>query len=741
MTKRIFSHSESFERLDLAETLMSLSNGYLGVRGSPSEIIPSNGIRGSYINGFYDRIPMVHAEMAVGFPTEVDKLVRIIDTQTIHIYLDGQQVIPTQQNTTDFRYELDLDEGFTVRSFNYKVGKKQAQIRFERLASLWDTSLFVYRVQIEYPGEIRLESIVETDVYNHVDSSDPRVGQHAEKLLLKDRLSVNEGAVDYAGHTKTTGAQLLAAIRHRSLGTITSQEVGDRAITTVTGRQELQLEKRVILTDSYHFSDPSEALLEKLEQIEATDYAMIRRHQTEIVQMFWDDSAIVLSSNDDAGQLTAYLQFQLFQNAPRGDSGNIAAKGLSGEGYEGHYFWDSEMYLLPVLEWTAPALAKPLLKYRYNILDQARKRSREMGHARGACYAWRSISGIECSGYFPAGSAQYHLNGDIAHAAMQHYLIHDDLDMLAHSGAEVLFETARLWLEVGHFHDDQFHIYHVTGPDEYSAIVDDNYYTNLVARENLLNAVKVYHILEQKAPTELARICQTINFSEAELTDFKRAAEAMVLPFDEDLGIHAQDASFLTRPIWDLAAKRHLQPLLLHVHPLTIYRHQVLKQADTVLAYTLVETDEDIMKRSFDYYEALTTHDSSLSKCIYGIMAARLGDLDKAYRYFLESLRLDVYDTQGNTRDGLHMANVAGALLSILTGFAGLRVKSDRLILRPKLPRQLDGYRFKIHYRDRLIKLSVADEYQLELLQGDPVDVEINGRNYTLANQLEGAVT
>jgi alpha,alpha-trehalose phosphorylase len=174
---------------------------------------------------------------------------------------------------------------------------------------------------------------------------------------------------------------------------------------------------------------------------------------------------------------------------------------------------------------------------------------------------------------------------------------------------------------------------------------------------------------------------------------------------------------------------------------LTIYRHQVLKQADTVLAYTLVETDEDIMKRSFDYYEALTTHDSSLSKCIYGIMAARLGDLDKAYRYFLESLRLDVYDTQGNTRDGLHMANVAGALLSILTGFAGLRVKSDRLILRPKLPRQLDGYRFKIHYRDRLIKLSVADEYQLELLQGDPVDVEINGRNYTLANQLEGAVT
>lgn len=738
MRQRIFSQNDPFKHPAMDETLFSLANGYLGVRACRSEMKEGAYSQGSYVNGFYDRIPMVHAEMAVGFPTEIDKLVRIIDTQTMLIYLDGELVTPDGDNTSNYKHEFLLDQGVVVRSFDYKIGDKIAHIRMERMASLWEPSLFVYHIDITYDGTISIRSLVECQVQNFVDPSDPRVGSYADRMLLTDSLSAIGPVISYRGRTANTGAKLLVQVHHLSNQSVNSVITGETVTTAVQAEGVLRLEKRVYVSDSYHYTDPQGALSQAIERAKVLFYEDLRQKQTEIVEAFWAGSAIEIFEGKELSDTVAYLQYQLFQNAPRFGSGNIAAKGLSGEGYEGHYFWDSEIFLLPVLEWLTPDLARPLLAYRYSILDQARERSLIMGHTRGACYPWRTISGIECSGYYPAGSAQYHLSADIAHAVMQRYLIHHDMDFLADMGAEILIETARLWLEVGHFHENQFHIFNVTGPDEYTAVVNDNYYTNRMAKENLLNAIKVYYLLEESKPEALKTLVEKIGFDPKELSDFQKAADQMVLLYDEKLGIHAQDDSFLQKPRWDMRTHGHLRPLLLHVHPLTIYRHQVLKQADTVLAYTMVEENEEIMRRSFHYYEELTTHDSSLSRCSYGIMASRLGDLDKAYAYFLETLMLDVHDMQGNTKDGLHMANVAGALLSVITGFAGLRAENGQLSLRPKCPKQLSGYSFPFSFQGRRLKLTYQGGYRLELLYGDPLDIDIDGERIRLNDVLEG---
>ncbi len=735
---RVFTQNDPFFEPALDETLFSLSNGYLGVRASRSESPEEIAIRGTYINGFYDRVPMIHAEKAFGFPDKTDKLVRIIDTQTIRVLLDGEAVELTPESVENYRHELRMEEGISLRAFDYMKGEKRAHIRYERMASLKEPGLFVYSLDVDYEGEIEAESLVQAEVYNFSDSDDPRVGQHEERLLMTKRLEVIQEKIFYEGYTASTKASLQACITHHSDAPLTFQVEEEVARARARGRGTLHLEKRLHLSDSYHYEDPAGELLRLQDVSSNSSYAELKAEQAQILQNFWQESAVTIEGDVEEQRALHYLQYQLFQNAPRGPWGNIAAKGLSGEGYEGHYFWDSEIYLLPVFEWLRPELATPMLAYRYQILEEARKRSLVMGQKRGACYAWRTISGIECSGYFPAGSAQYHLSADIAHAMMAHYEMHDDVDMLADFGAEVIFETARLWLEVGHFDEEGFHIFNVTGPDEYTAIVDDNYYTNLLARKNLRSARTVYDVLQRRNPQALQRVTEKIGLTEDELGEFQKAAAQMVLLYDDRLGIHAQDSSFLHKPAWDLEANRHLQPLLLNVHPLSIYRHQVLKQADTILAYTMEEAEEDIMRRGFDYYEARTTHDSSLSKCVYGIMASRLGDLDKAYEYFRDSLYMDLHNTHGNTKDGLHMANVAGSVLSILTGFAGLRSQGGRLALRPRRPKELQGYRFPFRYRGRRLQLEVGEGYRLELLSGSPIEVLIEGEEYLLTDVLEG---
>ncbi|HWT41911.1 MAG TPA: beta-phosphoglucomutase, partial [Sphingopyxis sp.] len=404
----------------------------------------------------------------------------------------------------------------------------------------------------------------------------------------------------------------------------------------------------------------------------------------------------------------------------------------TGEGYEGHYFWDAETFMLPVLALQAPDKARTLLSYRIGKLDRARAHARALGHACGALYPWRTIAGDECSSHYPTGSAQYHINGDIAYALALYVAATGDEDFRAEA-AEMLFETARMWMEIGAFdarRGGAFCLYGVTGPDEYSALVDNDFYTNAIARRHLAYAAETAEWL--RARGDLAALAGAIGLGDSEIVDWQRAADAMWLPVDSVLGVHPQDDAFLGRPeLPSLAARDGHGPLLMRYHPMILFRHQVAKQGNVVqaMAMDLVDMPLSRQRRNLDYYARVTTHDSTLSSVSFAIVAARLGDEAAALDFLAECAFVDLEDRHGNTAHGLHMAALAGSWLVLAQGWGGLRLDGPVPSFRPQLPVAWNAYRFRLQWRGSVIELAVdAAGCTYRLLSGAPLDIVDHGR-------------
>jgi len=393
--------------------------------------------------------------------------------------------------------------------------------------------------------------------------------------------------------------------------------------------------------------------------------------------------------------------------------------------------------MMPFFTLTNPEIARNLLSYRYKTLPQAKENAKLVGHRNGALYPWRTIMGIECSGHYPSGTAQYHINGDIAQAIATYYLTTNDLQFMEQEGTELLIETARIWIDLVNFFNGKFHLNTVTGPDEYTCMVNNNYYTNVCAKNNLNWAVKAFEILKKHGME--ASVVRTTGISGEELKEFQKVADHMYLPYDEKLGINPQDDSFLQKEIWDFkGTPKEKYPLLLHYHPLHINRYQVCKQADTVLAHFLFEDEqnEETIRNSFLYYEKITTHDSSLSTCIYSIVASRLGLRDKAYDYFGDSAKMDLYNTHNNTKNGIHTANMGGTYMAIVFGFAGLRVKEDGLHLRPALPDAWKNYKFKFCYHENHLLVEInRNDCRISLLKGKRLSLKIYEKDLLLEHE------
>jgi alpha,alpha-trehalose phosphorylase len=484
--------------------------------------------------------------------------------------------------------------------------------------------------------------------------------------------------------------------------------------------------------------------LDELARARAAGIGVLVQQQAQYLAQFWQQADVEISGDDALQQGMRFNQFHLLQSVGRDGKTNIAAKGVTGEGYEGHYFWDTEIYIFPFFLYSKPELARNLLDYRYHGLPKARERARQMGHDKGALYPWRTIAGEECSAYFPAGSAQYHINADIAYSIKLYYEASGDSAFMLAAGAEIVLDTARIWAGIGNYdRDGRFCINTVTGPDEYTALVNNNYYTNAMARMHLDFAAALCQQLATLHPVEFARVAQAIGLDAGEPDQWRRAASAMLLPYDAALGIHAQDDSFLSKKRWDFDGTPAANyPLLLNYHPMVIYRHQVCKQADVVLALLLLSDQftRDDKRRDFDYYEAVTTHDSSLSSCIFSIIASEVGYHDKAYDYFLETARLDLDDTHGNTHYGVHTAAMAGTWMSVAYGFAGMRVVDGALRFAPTLPAHWQHYQFKIHLQGALLQVRVEPSaVHYTLVAGDALAFTHCGAPVALSAAQPGA--
>jgi alpha,alpha-trehalose phosphorylase len=740
---------ESLDKKDLLknESIFNVANGYIGVRGNFEENYPESflSIRGTYINAFYENVSIPYGEKAYAFPETMQKIVNITDAQNVKIIIDGQNFSLFDGTVKEFKRYLDMEKGYYRREIWWiSPNGKEIKMKITRVACLNYLELFAINYAIErvnFDGEVIIESSINGDVTNFTDANDPRVATGHANILSVNSVTAENGILQIISETNSSKEIVTVTTKHKCSAnhsvSFEKNTLSAKAIFKIRpGKELINFTKYNVYTDSRRFKNSRESGIEILERLSGNSFERLIEQQQNYLKDFWSIADINIEGDEKLQAGLRFNLYELLQSVGKDAISNISAKGLSGEGYEGHYFWDTEIYILPFFTLCYPKLAKQLLKYRYTILDNARNRAREMGHKKGAAYPWRTITGEECSSYFPAGTAQYHINGDIAYSFIQYYLVTGDMDFIKEFGAEVVFETARIWLEIGHFDKGLFKIDAVTGPDEYTAIVNNNYYTNVMAKYNLKWAAKLYHLLMETDIELLNNICERISLTKEEIELFAHAEKIMYLPYNEQLKINAQDDTFLSKAVWDFEnTPKEKYPLLLNYHPLTIYRYQVLKQADTVLAHFLLEDESsfETIKNSYDYYEKITTHDSSLSCAVYGIMASKIGYIEKAYKYFIETARLDLDDTHENTKDGVHTANMGGTWMSVVYGFAGLRIKEDFISLNPKLPESWRRLNFKFLYRGVLIQVDMKKDKTEICIQGDAcINLKINEQLYKL---------
>jgi alpha,alpha-trehalose phosphorylase len=676
-------------------------------------------------------------------------MLNIVDTQTILLFIDGERFSLFEGTTISNRRWLDMENGLTGRSIQWRSSQgKEVEITIKRMVSFYQLSLFTieYTVKaLNFSGNLELQSFHFGEVENYSNENDPRVAKESSRYLLPSQSLILDGESYLVSQTSRSNLAVCTGVTHRlsGKGTMITKE-GEKAHSSITNidvfvhqDESITLTKYTVFSDSIRHEDCLGNAKEELAKALAKPLEYYYIAQRDYLKEFWSNCMLEIQGDDELTEAVNYNMYQLIQSVGKDEFCNITAKGLSGEGYEGHYFWDTEMYIEPFFNLTKPEITRSLISFRYNTLTQARENAKLLGHEKGALFPWRTIMGDECSGYFPSGTAGYHINGDIAYSIISYYLATKNLDFIAEKGAEIIYETARLWMDVGNYSQGSFRINVVTGPDEYTCMVNNNYYTNVSAQYNLYWASKFYYLLKSEGNTKAA---DKIGLSEQEVSTFEQAAKAMYLPYDEMLGINPQDDSFLDKKVWDLEnTPEDKFPLLLHYHPLHLYRYQVCKQADTVLAHFIFEDAQsiDTIRNSFAYYEKCTTHDSSLSTCIFSIMASKLGLEEKAYEYFGDSAKLDLFNTHKNTKDGIHTANMGGTFMAIVYGFAGLRIKESGIYFNPATPKQWESYKFQITYEDSQIMVEINPKESLfTLVSGTPKSIHVYGVCYELADKI-----
>jgi alpha,alpha-trehalose phosphorylase len=733
------------DSLGFSETIFALSNGHLGLRGNLDEGEPQAS-SGTYLNGFYESHPIGYGERGYGFPEDGQTVVNVTDGKLIRTLIEDEPLDVRRGTLHSHERALDLRTGILERRLHWSSsGGHSVRVTSRRLVSFHDRSLAAISYEVEALDQPLRVAIQSNLLANRVspesgDSSDPREAA-ALGAVLEPRLAVDDGLRVVLAHTtRHSGLSLAAGMEHtvdaEGQPLTRSESEPDLGRVTVSVQLAPGTPLRVVKLLAYHWSS-RESIEWLRDQVDASlenglaeGFDGLAASQRQFLDQSWSLGDVELDGDPEVQQALRFAQFQLVQAAARAETRAIPAKGLTGPGYDGHAFWDTEAFVLRALTFSKPHLARDALLWRHSTLDLARERARQLG-LRGAAFPWRTIHGEECSGYWPAGTAAFHVNADIAEAVRMYAMATGDAEFEQRAGLELLAETARLWASLGYHTDGgEFRIDGVTGPDEYSALANNNVYTNLMAQQNLRTAAEV----AARDPETAGRL----GITEEEIAAWRAAAEAMRLPYDERLQVHPQADGFTDLERWDFeGTPADGYPLMLHNHYLQLYRKQVVKQADLVLAIFArgdAFTEEE-KRRDFDYYEGLTVRDSSLSACIQAIVAAEVGQIDLAYDYLAEAALMDLRDVEGNVLDGLHIASLAGTLLATVAGLGGLRGHQGRLSFSPRLPEGLDRLSFPMVLGGRRIEVEVrpgeatytvdAGEGELEFLHwGEPVALE-----------------
>jgi alpha,alpha-trehalose phosphorylase len=744
---------ETALRLDLlaqSESVFALSNGHIGVRGNLDEGEP-HGIPGSYLNSFYEVRPLPYAEAGYGYPDVGQTVINVTNGKLIRLLIDDSPFDLRYGTLQHHERVLDLRAGLLRRRAEWvSPAGRRVQVRSTRLVSFTQRAIMAisYEVEpVEEPARVIVQSeLVANEELPPAMSGDPRVAAMLESPLQPAE-HYGEGLRAVLLHsTRASGLRMAAAMDHVAELPAGAQCGIDAwpdwaRITIATQLQPgqcLRLVKLVAYGWSARRSLPAlrDQVAGALSGARVVGWDGLVAAQREYLAEFWRHADVEVGGDPEVQQAVRFGLFHVLQSGARAEGRPIPAKGLTGPGYDGHTFWDTEMYVLPVLTYTHPAAARDALRWRLATIDLAKERARTLGQ-RGAAFPWRTLRGQECSGYWPAGTAAFHINADIAAAALRYVRATGDTDFERDVAADLLVETARLWRGLGH-HDStgRFRIPGVTGPDEYSAVADDNVYTNLMAQQNLRAASDVVNRHPDRA--------RALGVDAEEAAAWRDAATAMYLAYDAELGVHQQSKDFTEHAEWDFAGTRPDQyPLLLHFPYFDLYRKQVVKQADLVLAmlwrgdaFTPAQK-----ARNFAHYDRLTVRDSSLSACTQAVLAAEVGHLALAHDYLGEAALMDLHNLQHNTRDGVHVASLAGAWLALVAGFGGMRDHDGELSFAPRLPEALTRLAFTVQWHGRSVKVEIEAERARYSLHGKPGTVRLRHHGEQVTVSTEQAAT
>jgi alpha,alpha-trehalose phosphorylase len=720
-------------RLAPTESVFALGNGHIGLRGNLDEGEP-HGLPGSYLNGFYETRPLPYAEAGYGYPEDGQTVVNVTNGKIIRLLVDDEPFDLRYGRLLHHERTLDFRSGLLHRQVEWRSpGHRGIRVRSTRMVSLVQRAIMGIEYEVEALTD-KVRIVVQSELVANEEmpplAKDPRVAAALERPLEPCE-HLSSGSAGYLAHkTRRSGLRLAAAMDHLCDAPhpweMEHESYEDSARVTVIAELDPGEKLRLVKVVAYGWST-TRSMPALRDQVAAALAAA--RHagwdgmlaeQRAFLDRFWESADVHVDGDPQIQQAVRFAIFQVLQAGARAEERAIPAKGLTGPGYDGHAFWDTEAYVLPVLTYSLPSAAADALKWRHSILPQARTRAQQLGLA-GATFPWRTISGAECSAYWPAGTAAFHVGADIADAVARFRLVAGTDDWNRRFGNDLLVETARLWASLGYFDSSgEFRIDGVTGPDEYSSVADNNVYTNMMAKRNFRAAVAALRAAETDRS-----LCPDV--TDEEIDTWERAAQHMRLPYDERLGVHPQADGFTDHEVWDFENTGADQyPLLLHFPYFDLYRKQVVKQADLVMALYRApqEFTDEQKQRDFEYYERLTVRDSSLSASIQAIMAAETGHLDLAYDYWGEAALMDLDDLEHNTADGLHIASLAGAWLVAVAGFGGLRDTDGTLAFRPRLPAALHGLTFNLRIRGQRLTVAIThDEARYTCVGSDGIDL------------------
>jgi alpha,alpha-trehalose phosphorylase len=730
------------ENLAQTESVFALANGHMGLRGNLDEGEPF-GLPGSYLGGFYEVRPLPYAEAGYGYPEAGQTVVNVTNGKIIRLLVEDEPFDVRYGELRRHERVLDLRAGVLRRTVEW-VSPTGCPVRVDttRLVSFTHRAVAAVMYEVE-PLQDEIPVVVQSELVANesqpASDNDPRAAAALASPLRSEAFDARGSRAILVHRTKHSGLRVAAAIDHVIDGAPNTdvsaeafEDVGRVMVTAdVAPGRPLRLVKFLAYGWSSERSMPAlrDQVAAAIAEARHAGWDGLLAAQRAYLDEFWDRADVELDGDAELQQAVRFGLFHVLQAGARAERQAIPAKGLTGPGYDGHTFWDTESFVLPVLTYTAPAAAADALRWRHVTLDLAQKRARLL-RLQGGAFPWRTIHGEECSGYWPAGTAAFHINADIADAVARYTAAADDTSFEREVGLELLVATARLWRSLGH-HDanGRFRIDGVTGPDEYSAVADNNVYTNLMAQRNLRSAVAAV----ERHPHVAARL----GVDDEEAASWRDAGGAILIPYDEALGVHSQAETFTAHQVWDFEhTELDAYPLLLHFPYFDLYRKQVVKQADLVLALHLRGDafSDDEKARNFAYYERLTVRDSSLSACTQAVIAAEVGHVQLAYDYFAEAALMDLDDLEHNTRDGVHIASLAGTWIAAVAGFGGMRDHDGVLSFVPRLPDTLARLRFRLAFRGRRLVVEVTRaQAAYSLRDGDALEITHHGERVTVA--------